>query len=218
MSKAQPPQHVDLRKHPSQKRSRATFEKIMASTAELLDEVGLDGFNTNLLAERTGIAVSAIYRYFPDKFSIVATFAQMVVEEWDSWFEDFAIALQQTDDFPLVWNRYVDQFVKSVKAQPGGLAVRRAMQSSPVLRSLDQDDNERLAARLATTLITHYPTIPKAQAQVSARLLIESVVTAVDLSLAAPPARAKQLIVEVKRMNAAYFTQLLESSQTTTPG
>ena len=43
-----------LRKEPRQARARITWEKILNATAMLLDEVGLDGINTNLIAEKAG--------------------------------------------------------------------------------------------------------------------------------------------------------------------
>ena len=61
-----------LRNVPTQARSRETFEKILATAVELLDELGWDGFNTNLLAERAGVRVSAVYRYFPNKEAVLA--------------------------------------------------------------------------------------------------------------------------------------------------
>ena len=56
---------------PRQARSRATIEHVLEVSAELLEEVGLDGFNTNLLAQRAGVGTRAIYRYFPNKFAII---------------------------------------------------------------------------------------------------------------------------------------------------
>jgi hypothetical protein len=53
------------RARPQQARSQATVERLLQVSAELLEEVGVNGFNTNLLAQRAGVAVRAIYRYFP---------------------------------------------------------------------------------------------------------------------------------------------------------
>ena len=45
--------------------------QILETAAELVDEVGVVGFTTNLLAERAGIRVRTIYRYFPSKLGVL---------------------------------------------------------------------------------------------------------------------------------------------------
>ena len=59
------------RKKPRQKRSAQTFELILDTAASLLEEVGLDKLNTNLICERAGLTPPALYRYFPNKYAIM---------------------------------------------------------------------------------------------------------------------------------------------------
>jgi AcrR family transcriptional regulator len=66
---------LELRKEPKQARARRTYEQILSTTAILLDEVGLDGINTNLIAEKAEVNISAIYKYFPNKYAILSTLA-----------------------------------------------------------------------------------------------------------------------------------------------
>jgi AcrR family transcriptional regulator len=61
-----------LEKHrPQQARAIKTYEAILSSASELLVEVGLERISTNLIAERAGITVPALYRYFPNKYSVL---------------------------------------------------------------------------------------------------------------------------------------------------
>lgn len=66
----------NTRKIPSQARSRATLDIILEAAAQLLESVGEGGFNTNALAERAGVSIGTLYRYFPDKQSIIAALAR----------------------------------------------------------------------------------------------------------------------------------------------
>ena len=50
------------RKLPQQSRSRETMQRVLDMAETLLVELGVDGFNTNILAERAGVGVRAIYR------------------------------------------------------------------------------------------------------------------------------------------------------------
>ena len=60
------------RKIPTQQRSHATIEVVLEAAAQLLESAGEAGFNTNALAERAGVSVGTLYRYFPNKQAILA--------------------------------------------------------------------------------------------------------------------------------------------------
>jgi AcrR family transcriptional regulator len=63
---------VTPRKTPSQSRSRATVEAVLAASAHILEDRGLAGFNTNAVAERAGVSIGSLYQYFPSKDAILA--------------------------------------------------------------------------------------------------------------------------------------------------
>ena len=56
---------------PKQARARQTFERILDAAAELLTDQGIEGLNTNEVANRAGVNVSTLYRYFDDKYDLV---------------------------------------------------------------------------------------------------------------------------------------------------
>jgi AcrR family transcriptional regulator len=58
---------LNARKQPLQKRSQETVAVILEAAARILEERGLEGYNTNAIAERGGISVGSIYQYFPNK-------------------------------------------------------------------------------------------------------------------------------------------------------
>ncbi|MDP2212722.1 TetR/AcrR family transcriptional regulator [Phenylobacterium sp.] len=55
------------RKIPRQRRAADTVEIILEAAAQLLERDGLEGFTTNAVAERAGVSIGALYRYFPNK-------------------------------------------------------------------------------------------------------------------------------------------------------
>ena len=59
------------RVRPRQARSQATVNVILEAAAQVLENTGQAGFNTNAIAERAGVGVGSIYRYFPDKQAIL---------------------------------------------------------------------------------------------------------------------------------------------------
>lgn len=48
---------------------------VLDAAAQLLERDGEPGFNTNALAERAGVSIGTIYRYFPDKRAVLAALA-----------------------------------------------------------------------------------------------------------------------------------------------
>ena len=68
-----PRRQVELleKNRPRQERAKRTYESILVAAAELLVEVGVERISTNLIAERAGITVPALYRYFPNKYAVI---------------------------------------------------------------------------------------------------------------------------------------------------
>ncbi len=197
------------RRLPTQARAKQTVERLLTTAAVLLDEVGVGAFNTNLLAERAGVRVRTVYRYFPNKLAVVATLAARFTEEWDPWFQGFEELTDPDRDWRLLWSAYVDRFFNGVRALPGGIAVRRAMRALPELHALDQQDNERLALALAEALRHRGLQTSSNHSLTIARLLIESAVVIIDLALLEETASPETILEELKAMQIGYLEGLL---------
>jgi AcrR family transcriptional regulator len=61
----------------------ATRDAILEATAALLPELGFEGVNTNIVAARAGVTPPAVYRYFPNKFSLYLALADKLQGELD---------------------------------------------------------------------------------------------------------------------------------------
>jgi AcrR family transcriptional regulator len=61
---------------PRQRRSRASVEVVLEAATQVLEARGESGFNTNAVAERAGVSIGTLYRYFPDKQAILAELAR----------------------------------------------------------------------------------------------------------------------------------------------
>lgn len=65
---------------PRQGRSRAVVDAILEAAAQLLEQEGEAGFNTNVVAERAGVSIGSLYRYFADKEAILLALARRETE------------------------------------------------------------------------------------------------------------------------------------------
>lgn len=52
------------------------MDVILEAAAQLLERDGLDGFTTNAVAERAGVSIGAVYRYFPNKRALTHALAE----------------------------------------------------------------------------------------------------------------------------------------------
>jgi AcrR family transcriptional regulator len=62
---------LSLRKAPRQRRSAYTVDAILEAAALVLEEDGLEGFNTNAVARRAGASIGTLYQYFPSKDALI---------------------------------------------------------------------------------------------------------------------------------------------------
>ena len=203
------------RRQPVQERAKKTVEVILAAAAALIEEVGLEAFNTNILADRAQARVRTVYRYFPNKLAVITALAERLAEEWDRWFDGFRALSDPQSDWRPLWEAYVDTFVDGIRKAPGGLAIRRAMRALPELEAIERRDNERLARQLAAALTRRGVGLPRARLTIAARVLVETAVSVLDLALTEPPAQARSLINELKLLHLAYLTAYVEGQPST---
>lgn len=68
------------RKVPRQQRALTSVDFILEAATQVLEATGEAGFNTNAVAQRAGVSIGTLYRYFPDKQAILQALAQRETE------------------------------------------------------------------------------------------------------------------------------------------
>ena len=63
---------ANRRRSPQQLRSRAIVDAIVQAGRELLASEGAASLTTNRIAERAGVSIGSLYRYFPNKDAVLA--------------------------------------------------------------------------------------------------------------------------------------------------
>lgn len=152
------PESLRKRREPVQDRSLRSRAHILEVAAALLEEVGLDSFNTNLLAERADVRVRTVYRYFPNKLAVIAAIGEKLFSQWAEWYEIHfeAIATPGSD-----WESHVlpmiEEWASRLSQEAGGWAVIQAMNAVPVLRELDRAAYEDLAGQWESAIRRRLP-------------------------------------------------------------
>jgi AcrR family transcriptional regulator len=72
---------IKPRKIPQQRRSEKTREEILEAAARLLNRHPLEEVSTNHIARKTGISIGTLYKYYPNKDSILADLSLMYMRK-----------------------------------------------------------------------------------------------------------------------------------------
>jgi AcrR family transcriptional regulator len=137
---------------PRQERAKRTYEAILKAAAELLIEVGVERISTNLVAERAGITVPALYRYFPNKYAVLnALGAGLMDRQNDVFAQWFETHLVEDDLAALLDN--IDELLKATLAatveQAGGLEVVQALRAVGPLQEVRLESHRLMGSQFA---------------------------------------------------------------------
>lgn len=139
---------------PRQERAKRTYEAILSAAAELLVEVGVERISTNLVAERAGITVPALYRYFPNKYAVLHALGTGLMAAqnrvFEAWFEKH---MAGGDPGELVSNvrELLADTLELTRRQTGGIEILQALRAVAPLREVRLESHRRTAERFANT-------------------------------------------------------------------
>lgn len=95
-AKAPPPP----RRRPRQSRSRELVRAIREAGLLILEEEGAEALTTNRIAERAGVGIGSLYRYYPDKQAILADIFDEKLQAIDALYRQ-TLAQQDLEALPL---------------------------------------------------------------------------------------------------------------------
>lgn len=198
-----------LRSVPLQARAKRSVEHILATAARLLDEVGLDGFNTNLLAERAGVRIRTVYRYFPDKYAVIVALASRMMAQWDGWMETELRKLSDpAQDWEAQQRKFISLLLKSNR-QPGGMSVLRAIAAIPQLVELDRILLERMSRRMSAALRQRGVRLAPARLNSVCKVTLMSANAGVETYFRLEESQRAQFLNELVNMQITYLRQYL---------
>jgi AcrR family transcriptional regulator len=140
---------------PRQDRAKRTYEAILEAAAELLVEVGVERISTNLTAERAGITVPALYRYFPNKYAVLNALGAVLMDRQNEvaqqWIETY---LGDGDVEQFLENIYelLRMTYEVTREQTGGLEVVQSLRAVGPLQELRLTSHRLVASQFASLM------------------------------------------------------------------
>lgn len=194
-----PAQRLRGRKTPERPRGRAAVERILEATGKLLEEFGYDGVTTIRIAERAGVNIATLYRYYPNKYAVLADLAK----RHDGERADATARVLREMPFAQDWRGSVaaaiDEAVRLREKQTGGRALRHALQSSPELWQIDHETTRRVAGVLAEGMRARRPKVDAQTIRDMAIVVVATVTALLDLrnDPGVDPARIREQMTDL---------------------
>jgi AcrR family transcriptional regulator len=190
---------------PQQPRSQQRVDLILDTAAFLFTELGYENATTNAIAERAGISIGSLYRYFPDKDAILRALTERyrteIFELYDQAFTADVIYLP----LPVLLDRLIDPFLEKHLACPVYTHIMLGADVSPEIAAAVYEMEQESIRRIAELFLRIVPSLGEQRARLSAtvvKAIIKSLVSL--LAASTDPEYRLQLILEFKRVLLAY--------------
>lgn len=197
------------RRQPAQKRSRETFDRICVAASQILIEGGLEALNTNAVADRAGISITAVYSYFPDKFAILHELFLRSEARWREALDPLLRESESVDDYIALFNQATVLSAKARVEDDEYRALRSAVWAVPELAALQEEVLAASTQRLADGLQRRRSDLSTRRARRAAKSLVMSADAAIDDCTRNGGLDRAQLD-EVMLMHELYLRELLE--------
>ena len=197
-----------------QDRAKRPYEAILAAAAELLVEVGVERISTNLVAERAGITVPALYRYFPNKYAVLNALGAVLMDKQNAVFQQWMDHhLVHGDPQFLLDNVYelLQRTFDVTREQMGGLEVVQALRAVAPLQEVRLASHRVVANQFATIVgeLLGRPIDDLVKTQT--RVTIDTGYAIVEMALEDDSLPTETLLREGSRMIQRYWQDALSS-------
>jgi AcrR family transcriptional regulator len=175
---------LDRKRAPTQTRALETCERILDAAAHLLGEVGIERLSTNLICERAGLSPPALYRYYPNKYAVLAELGVRLMmsqnELLEQWAAPSTMKLPAARFEERIRQLFLDTLEVTRKAVAGEW-ITRALRAVPSLAPVRIESHEHVTGLLVAAFAVAWPAVPEARVRLVSRLAIEVMYSAQEL-------------------------------------
>ena len=199
---------------PQQERAKRTYEAILAAAAQLLVEVGVERISTNQVAERAGITVPALYRYFPNKYAVLNAMGAALMDKQNDVFQQWFDRYLTLRDLPLLLDNIYELLKRTYDVtleQVGGLEVVQALRAVAPLQEVRLASHRLVASQLATIAGEVLDRPIDDLLKIRAQLTIETSYAIVEMALEDDSLSTETLLREGSLMMQLYWKDFMHT-------
>ncbi|MEU5636284.1 TetR family transcriptional regulator [Streptomyces rishiriensis] len=201
------PQATSLRRAPVQRRSAERLTRILDACADLLDEVGYDALSTRAVAERAGVPIGSVYRFFGNKRQMADALAQRNLERYAERVTE-RLKEAARGDWRAAMDAVLDEYLAMKRTAPGFSLVDFGNQIPVGARHAEP--NHRVADRLTDLLSGYLVRAPDDDLRRTFLIAVETADTLVHLAFRVDPQGDPKVIDETRELLRAYLARTLD--------
>jgi AcrR family transcriptional regulator len=196
-----------------QPRSQQTVQRVLDAASSLLGQFPLEELTTTRIASEAGLSIGALYRFFPDKQSIVDAIAVRHVEQFKGELESsvlrsLELGLSDLASFnpAALLDSVVDAYVLYLEAHPDFRAISFGRHISAATKEREASPNVGLPALLKNFMLERLG-IPNApELDLMLRVVSEAGERLIAFAYEQPAREERdRIIAEMKRMLSGYL-------------
>ncbi|MEU6008498.1 TetR/AcrR family transcriptional regulator [Streptomyces sp. NPDC047453] len=204
------PHPTQLRRAPVQRRSAERLTRILDACADLLDEVGYDALTTRAVAERAGVPIGSVYRFFGNKRAMADALAQRNLDRYTERVTERLKKAKKTgtSGWRAAMDAVLDEYLAMKRTAPGFSLVDFGNQIPVGARYAEP--NHRVADRLTDLLSGYLRRPPDDDLRRTFLIAVETADTLVQLAFRVDTQGDERIIEEMRRMLRAYLERVLD--------
>jgi AcrR family transcriptional regulator len=195
--------NATVRRTPVQERSSVTVHQILKAASELLATESLEQITTSRVAQAANVSVGGLYRFFPDKQSIIDAIAVKHVEDLRSVLEQ-RLGTSLPDDGPAFLGMVVDAYVAFLDERPDFRAIALGRHVSAPTRQKHASPDVGPAA-LVKTFILDQIGMDVGDLDLKIRISSEAGERLIAYAYEQPQGQRQTIIAEMKAMLSKYI-------------
>jgi AcrR family transcriptional regulator len=202
---------LDRKRAPTQTRALETCERILDAAANLLGEVGIERLSTNLICERAGLSPPALYRYYPNKYAVLAELGARLMTSQNVLLETWATPATMRLPVARFEERIRRLFLDTLALTRLAIAgewITRALRAVPSLAPVRIESHQHVTRLLVTAFAVAYPAVPTARVRLVSRLAIEVMYSAQELLVDDATLDAAEVAAVMSHMVTTQVAQL----------
>lgn len=198
---------ASFRRTPVQRRSAERLARILDACAGLLDEVGYDGLSTRAVAERAGVPIGSVYRFFTGKRQMADALARRNLERFTERVTE-RLAAAGDRGWRHAMDVVLDTYLDMKRTAPGFSLVEFGNQIPVGARRAEP--NHRVADRLAALLSGYLGRPADDDLRRTFLVAVETADTLVGLAFRTAPEGDEKIIAELRALLRAYLARVLD--------
>ena len=203
----------EMRRIPVQERSQRKVEAILDNAALIFAEVGYGAATTNSIAQRAGLSIATLYRFFPNKAAILKTLSDRYLSQIGGLNESlFAAHRIQTLSLQMLMEQVVDAFADFCLDEPGFEYLFYGSEARDYFRSVSLQIHRAIVSQVETVLERHISPLEAEERTIVANLAVAAMQAAMPFVVMAETPRRKSILAHLKRMITNYLQTLAEQA------